>query len=135
MRGSANASRSAGSREARSGSRKRGTPELRQSASKLSGWLLRRARTRIGSSQPLAAATVPRSVPMPMRYAAAPKACRASLPRFVSPRAAISVAVASPTCELCAQTTARAFGPRCSSTDCSVANMCRSRRFQDSRAP
>ena len=71
----------------------------------------------------------------PIEYAADANCWRQSWPMLSSPRAAIPVADASPTCELCAQTTAFDCGPWKSSKLRSVRNMCRSRRFHDSAAP
>src|SRR5512145_371003 len=77
-----------------------------------------------------AAATVPRSVPMPTSMAWEPNRSRQSWPMFNSPRTTpISMTAALPICELCAQTTALASGPCLVSTAVSVSNMCVSRRL------
>ena len=57
---------------------------------------------------------------------------------LISPASPICVARASPTCELCAQTTILErppFRSRCASSASSVSAMCVSRRFQDETRP
>jgi hypothetical protein len=107
-----------------------GAPARRKAFSQLSSRDGRTAFTSIGSSQLLAQATVPRSVPKPISAASRPKCPRASSPMLNSPCQPIIVADASPIWLLCAQTTAFALSPRCSITRFRVSNMCRSRRFQ-----
>ena len=82
-----------------------------------------------------AAVTLPAWVEKPTSTASSPCCSRTSCPRFTwLRRRPISVARASPRCELCAHTTI--FGgvpwrPRCCSSWPSVSCMCRSRRFHD----